>query len=96
MNIKKLHLKNIRGVSNMLMVYSGSDIDFLDTTYNIEGECHRMNIPTRFYPDRRLLLAGNTTIIYNQSGNLSKTWKADYIGDNYLTILELIRKDNGK
>lgn len=80
----------------MLMVYSGSDIDFLDITYNIEGECHRMDIPTSFYPDRRLLLAGNTTIIYNQSGNLSKTWKADYIGDNYLTILELIRKDNGK
>lgn len=55
-----------------------------------------MNIPTRFYPDRRLLLAGNTTVIYNRTGNLSKTWKADYIGDNYLTILELIRKDNGK
>ncbi|MFR2103936.1 MAG: hypothetical protein ACLS4R_04580 [Roseburia inulinivorans] len=55
-----------------------------------------MNIPTRFYPDRRLLLAGNTIVIYNQTGNLSKTWKADYIGDNYLTILTLIRKDNGK
>lgn len=80
----------------MRIIFSGSDIDFLDTTYNIEGECHRMNIPTRFYPDRRLLLAGNTTVIYSKSGNLSKTWKADYIGDNYLTILELIRKDNGK
>ncbi len=80
----------------MRIIFSGSDIDFLDTTYNIEGECRRMNIPTRFYPDRRLLLAGNTTIIYNQSENLSKTWKADYIGGNYLTILELIRKDNGK
>ena len=80
----------------MRIIFSGSDIDFLDTTYNIEGECHRMNIPTRFYPGRRLLLAGNTTIIYNQSGNLSNAWKADYIGDNYLTILELIRKDNGK
>lgn len=80
----------------MRIIFLGSDIDFLNTTYNIEGECHRMNIPTRFYPDRRLLLAGNTTIIYNQSENLSKAWKADYIGDNYLTILELIRKDNGK
>lgn len=80
----------------MRIIYSGSDIDFLDTTYNIEGECHRMNISTRFYPDRRLLLAGNTTFIYNKTGNLSKTWKADYIGDNYLTILTLIRKDNGK
>ena len=80
----------------MLLVYSGSDIDFLDTTYNIEGECHQINIPTKFYPDRRLLLAGNTTIMYNQSNSLSKSWKADYIGDNYLTILELIRKDNGK
>lgn len=80
----------------MLLVYSGSDIDLLGTTYNIEGECHRMNIPTRFYPDRRLLLLGNTTILYNQSVNLSNAWKADYIGDNYLTILELIRKDNGK
>nr|DAH94747.1 MAG TPA: hypothetical protein [Caudoviricetes sp.] len=76
----------------MRIIYSGSDIDFLDVTYNIEGECHRMNIPTRFYPDRRLLLAGNTTIIHSQS----KTWKVDYIGDNYLTILTLIRKDNGK
>ena len=80
----------------MRIIFSGSDIDFLDTTYNIEGECHRMNIPTRFYPDRCLLLAGNTTAIYSKSGNLSKIWKADYIGDNYLTILELIRKDNGK
>ena len=80
----------------MLLVHIGSDIDFLDATYNIEGECHRMNIPTRFYPDRRLLLAGNTTVMYSKSGNLSKAWKADYIGDNNLTILELIRKDNGK
>ena len=80
----------------MRIIFSGSDIDFLDITYNIEGECHGINIPTRFYPDRHLLLAGNTTVIYSKSGNLSKTWKADYIGDNYLTILELIRKDNGK
>ena len=80
----------------MRIIYSGSDIDFLDTTYNIEGECHRMNIPTRFYPNRRLLLVGNTTVIYNQTGNLSKAGKADYIGDNCLTILTLIRKDNGK
>ena len=80
----------------MRINYSGTDIGFFDTVYNLEGECHRMNIPTRFYPDRRLLLAGNTTIMHNRSGNLSKAWKADYIGDNYLTILELIRKDNGK
>ena len=92
----RLQEEKEQGRNNMLLVCTGSDIDFLDITYNIEGECHRMNIPTRFYPDRRLLLAGNTTIIYNQSENLSKTWKADYIGDNYLTILELIRKDNGK
>lgn len=80
----------------MLLVYSGSDIDFLDTTYNIEGECHRMNISTRFYPDRRLLLAGNTTVIHRRLGDTEELRRADYIGSNYLTILELIRKDNGK
>lgn len=74
----------------MLLVHTGSDIDFLDTTYNIEGECHRMNIPTRFYPDRRLLLAGNTVLIHKNPE------RSDYIGDNYETILTLVRKDNGK
>lgn len=90
MNIKKLYSKNIHGVSNMLLVYSGSDIDFLDTTYNLEGECHRMNIPTRFYPDKHVLLAGNTVLFHKNSEC------SDYVGDNYFAILALIRKDNGK
>lgn len=49
-----------------------------------------MNIPTRFYPDRRLLLAGNTVLIHKNPE------RSDYIGDNYETILTLVRKDNGK
>lgn len=80
----------------MLLVYTGTDIDFLDITYNLEGECHRMNIQTRFYPDKRTLLAGNTTVIHRRPGDTRGIRRADYIGDNYLTILELIRKDNGK
>lgn len=80
----------------MLLVCTSTDIDFLDTTYNIEGECHRMNIPTRFYPDKRTLLAGNTTVIHRRPGDTEGLRRADYIGDNYLTILELVRKDNGK
>lgn len=96
MNIEKLHSKNIHGVSNMLLIYSGSDIDFLDTTYNIEGECHQMNIPTGFYPDGQILLAGKTTVVHRKAGDTRGIRRADYIGDNYLTILELIRKDNGK
>lgn len=90
MNTKKLYSKNICGVSNMLLIYSGSDIDFLDTTYNLEGECHRMNIPTRFYPDKHVLLAGNT-VLFHKNPECS-----DYIGDNYETIFTLVRKDNGK
>ena len=58
----------------MRIIYSGSDIDFLDDTYNIEGECHRMNIPTRFYPDRRLLLAGNLVSISTQIEQLSEKY----------------------
>lgn len=74
----------------MRINYSGTDIGFFDTVYNLEGECHRMNIPTRFYPDKHVLLAGNT-VLFHKNPEYS-----DYIGYNYLTILELIRKDNGK
>ena len=74
----------------MRINYSGTDIGFLDAVYNLEGECHRMNIPTRFYPGEHVLLAGNTVIFHK------KPEYSDYIGDNYLTILALIRKDNGK
>ena len=49
-----------------------------------------MNIPTRFYPDKHVFLAGNTVLFHK------KPECSDYIGDNYLTILTLIRKDNGK
>lgn len=80
----------------MLLVYSGTDIDFLDAAYNLEGECHRMNIPTGFYPDGQILLAGKTTMVHRKLGDTRGIRRADYIGDNYLTILELIRKDNGK
>ncbi len=80
----------------MLLVYSGADIDFLDTTYNLEDECHRMNIQTRFYPDKRTLLAGNTTVIHRRPGDTEGLRQADYIGSNYLTILTLIMRENGK
>lgn len=80
----------------MLLVYSGTDIDFLDVTCNLEGECRRMNIQTRFYPDKRAFLAGNTTVTHRRPGDTEGLRRADYIGDNYLTILKLIRKDNGK
>lgn len=80
----------------MLLVHIGSNIDFLDATYNLEGECHRMNIPTGFYPDGQILLAGKTTMVHRKPGDTIGIRRADYIGDNYLTILELIRKDNGK
>ena len=74
----------------MRINYSGADIEFLDIVYNLEGECHRMNIPTRFYPDKHVFLAGNTVLFHK------KQECSDYIGDNYETILTLVRKDNGK
>lgn len=80
----------------MLLVHTGTDIDFLDATYNLEGECHRVNIQTRFFVDGLILLAGKTTVIHRRPGDTRGVRHADYIGDNYLTILELIRKDNGK
>lgn len=80
----------------MLLVHTGTDIDFLDATYNLEGECHRTNIQTGFYPDGQILLAGKSTVIHRKPGGTRGIRRADYIGDNYLTILELIRKDNGK
>ena len=80
----------------MLLVYSGTDVDFWDATYNLEGECHRMNIETGFYPDGRILLAGKTTVIHRRPGDTRGIRRADYIGDNYLTILTLIMRENGK
>ena len=74
----------------MRINYSGTDIAFFDTVYNLEGECHRMNIPTRFYPDKHVLLAGNT-VLFHKNPECS-----DYIGDNYETIFTLVRKDNVK
>nr|DAT54706.1 MAG TPA: hypothetical protein [Caudoviricetes sp.] len=74
----------------MRINYSGTDIGFFDIVYNLEGECHRMNIPTRFYPDKHVLLAGNT-VLFHKNPECS-----DYIGDNYETIFTLVRKDNGK
>lgn len=74
----------------MRINYSGTDIEFLDIVYNLEGECHRMNIPTRFYPDKHVFLAGNTVLFHKNPE------RSDYIGDNYETILTLVRKDNGK
>nr|DAH31665.1 MAG TPA: hypothetical protein [Caudoviricetes sp.] len=74
----------------MRINYSGTYIGFFNTVYNLEEECHRMNIPTRFYPDKYVLLAGNTVLFHKNPK------RSDYIGDNYKTILTLVRKDNGK
>lgn len=66
----------------------------VNKTYTITEIAKELGLKSAIQLNR--ILAGNTTVIYNRTGNLSKTWKADYIGDNYLTILTLIRKDNGK
>lgn len=89
-------MKNIRGVNDMLLVFTGTYIDFLDTTYNLKRECHRTNTSASFYPDGQIFLAGKTTVVHRNPGDTRGIRRADYIGDNYLTILELIRKDNGK
>ena len=92
---KTEHSKNDRmpdesqkGTGIMILVYSGTDIGFLDLAYNIEGECHRLNIETRLYPDKRTLLAGNAIVVHRNHKDSIGVRQADYIGDKYETILD--------
>lgn len=78
----------------MILVYSGTDIGFLDLAYNLEGECHHLNIETRFYPDKRTLLASDAIVIHRSRKDSVCVRNADYIGDNYETIFTLIKKEN--
>lgn len=78
----------------MILVYSGTDIGFLDLVYNLDRECHHLNIETRFYPDKRTLLVNDVVVIHRNCKDSIGVRNADYIGDNYETIFALVKKEN--